>query len=130
MHATKEEFRKGDLEFIKQRFIDQLGFVPPMKLEWPHAILIDRKVFLSVMPKFMGPMYMQHYEVWGPSMPEDYDGDKYAGFEKAVDKAIELWLIPPNDGYNDWDIPPDRPMPRTFLSPDVERMRQQLALAL
>ena len=130
MYKTKDEFRGKDVEYVRYKFIEQLGFVPPMKLEWPCTIFIDKKVFLSVRPEWIAPMYMQHYEVWGPSMAEDYDGDKYAGFERAVDKAIELWLIPPNDGTDDWDWPPDRPMPRDSVYPAVEKKREHLALAI
>jgi len=131
MYTTKDEFKNVDVEYVRYKFIEQLGFVPPMNLEFPCTILIDKKVFLSVNPAFCAPLYMQHYEVWGPSMDVEYNGDKYAGFEKAVEKAIELWLIPPpGDGDNDCDFPPDCPMPSDSIKPKVEEKRECLATAL
>lgn len=126
MRTTKDHFEESQVEYIRQQFLDQLGFCPIVEVtEYDFQINIGQKISIDLGSDHCAPLYMRHYVVYGPP---DYDaGEKYAYFDNAVERAIELYLMPGGGGEDDWDYDPPSPQsPTTWLSPS----RPELVLAV
>jgi hypothetical protein len=89
-------FTKQDLEYIRERFRNQLGYCPPAAFDpswgdWIVPIGIPYDVSISIVAAECSPLYMKHYEVRYRAQGED-ENEKFMGFDKAISRAIELYL--------------------------------------